>query len=705
MKAYLRPVIALDEEKCTGCLRCITQCPVKMCNDASQEGLVYFNSDLCIGCGECLPVCEPKARYGIDDFDNFMTDLKSGVNVIAIVAPAIAANFDGMYLKFNGFLKKLGVKAIFDVSFGAELTVKSYLAYKKKKNPTVIIAQPCPTLVTFIEMYHPGLIPYLAPLDSPMLHSIKMIKRFYPQYAKYKVAVISPCLSKRREFDATGYGDYNVTFNSFHDHLKKTGDYISNYTNVDYDGPVAERGVLFSSPGGLMRTVERYDGNVNSYTKKVEGFPEVYHYIEYLEDILKKGKAPLYPLIDCLACQRGCNGGPGTPNQRKHPDELLEKIEARNKAARAHHGTGGRVLARRKSDKIKLKFFQQSKLEKNISNYWREGLYSRSYTDRSWILANYFKYPSEGEIKSLHLQMHKKTPKDFLNCHSCGYESCDQMAVACINGLNCFEHCRHYTEVQKREMEKTHKEELVALLARVHRITEEEVSKNVKGISSLSGQIDESTVAILNSFKATDEIVKGIHSIQGALAQSAKALDELNVSSAEGKKRLVQINELISEVSSQSDALIDVAKVITNVAGETNILGMNAAVQAARAGELGKGFAVVAGQIRQLADNSARQAGEIAKRLWDIKALIDNTNTSSNEAVAQFDHIVSLVGEVYENDQGVKNTVETQTSSGQYAISELTRLKEAAMKIQKESVALMASSKTVLENIDSIKYI
>jgi len=99
MEMDFRPIIGLKEDKCTGCLRCIRICPVKMCNDASKEGLVTFNGDLCIGCGECLSVCDPKARYGIDDFGEFMADLKKGTGIVAIVPPAIAASFDGTYLR------------------------------------------------------------------------------------------------------------------------------------------------------------------------------------------------------------------------------------------------------------------------------------------------------------------------------------------------------------------------------------------------------------------------------------------------------------------------------------------------------------------------------------------------------------------------------------------------------------------------------
>jgi iron only hydrogenase large subunit-like protein len=62
------------------------------------------------------------------------------------------------------------VEDFFDVSFGAELTVKSCLEYMKAENPSTVIAQPCPAIVTYIELYQRELLPYLAPADSPMLH-------------------------------------------------------------------------------------------------------------------------------------------------------------------------------------------------------------------------------------------------------------------------------------------------------------------------------------------------------------------------------------------------------------------------------------------------------------------------------------------------------------------------------------------------------
>ena len=71
-------------------------------------------------------------------------------DIVAVVAPAVASYFPNQYLKLNGWLKSLGVRAFFDVSFGAELTIKSYLHHIESNHPKTVIAQPCPAIVTYI---------------------------------------------------------------------------------------------------------------------------------------------------------------------------------------------------------------------------------------------------------------------------------------------------------------------------------------------------------------------------------------------------------------------------------------------------------------------------------------------------------------------------------------------------------------------------
>lgn len=254
----LAQVVNIDEERCVNCHRCIAACPVKYCNDGSGDA-VKINEQMCIGCGQCISACTHKARLIVDDTRSMLAALSKGEHIVAIVAPAIACNFPEQYLRFNGWLKSMGIAAVFDVSFGAELTIKTYLDYVEKANPECVIAQPCPALVSFIELYHPELLKYLSPGDSPMMHTMKMIREFYPKYRYHKIAVISPCIAKKREFDAVGTGDYNATMSEIEKHLKENHISLSSFPETDFDNPPAERAVLFSTPGGLMRTAERWE--------------------------------------------------------------------------------------------------------------------------------------------------------------------------------------------------------------------------------------------------------------------------------------------------------------------------------------------------------------------------------------------------------------------------------------------------------------
>jgi hypothetical protein len=621
-----------------------------------------------------------------------MTDLKNGIGIIAIVAPAVAASFEGRYFNVNGFLKSLGVKEIFDVSFGAELTVKSYLNYMKKKKPRTVIAQPCPALVTFIEMYRPELIPYLAPADSPMIHTMKMIKRYYPQYKDYKIAAISPCYAKRREFDACGMGDYNVTFNSIQKYLDDKGDKISNYPENDYDNPSAERAVLFSSPGGLMRTVGRYDPDVNAHTRKIEGSPEVYHYFAHLSQSIQKGNAPVYPLVDCLNCHMGCNGGAGTGNRGKHLDDIEYLVERRAREVKAKYRPRG--LA---------KLFRKSKFEKILNTYWEEGLYNRSYVDRSAIFKAMVKVPSQADIDAMYVKMHKLEPSDIRNCGACGYRSCEQMVVAIINGLNKQENCQYFMEFEKNlHNEQKMKEAVNTVLDRVL----EEMSKSIEGISSLSEKISSAAEYVFSSSSTIEEMVKNIRSIDTTLDHNATTVLKLTESSVEGKKRIAKIGELIGDVSSQADSLIQSCLVIGDIADQTSILGMNAAIEAAHAGEaVGKGFAVVAGEIRKLAEKSGRQAKEISENLENIKVLIGSSRESSSNAQKQFDSIVSLIDAVKDEAASIKGIMDAQSGGGNQVISSLNEINNLIVKIRDESTGLRTSGETIVRDVHSLKAI
>jgi len=431
----LTKVVDVIREKCQNCHACITSCPSKFCNDGHDDH-VEINHDLCIACGECIKKCTWGARVLMDDTDRFLNDAGLGVPMVAVVAPAIASSFPDRYLNFNGWLKAIGVSAVFDVSFGAELTIKSYLEHIKLNKPRAVIAQPCPAIVSYIELYRPELLKYLAPADSPMLHTIKMIKEFYPKYANAKVVVISPCIAKKREFEATGYGDYNVTMAKLDDYFKAHHINLIKYPAVNYDNPPAERAVLFSTPGGLLETAARWNQELRPKIRKIEGPHTIYHYLNNLAKDIETGRAPL--VIDCLNCEAGCNGGTGTKCSGESMDYLEGIIEKRKEQMKHQYLSAGHYS----DDSFENDKVIQNNIVGLIEQYWKPGLYNRRYEDRS-------KHGITTEVSSLELdkiyhKMLKETQDDHKNCSACGYGNCKDMAIAIYNGLNKPENCHYY---------------------------------------------------------------------------------------------------------------------------------------------------------------------------------------------------------------------------------------------------------------------
>ncbi len=412
-KTSLAKVISVEDEKCVNCHACIVACPVKFCNDGSDDH-VKVNPDMCIACGKCLSACTHEARKYIDDFDIFMTDIKKEEKILAIVAPSIAASFPNQYLNLNGWLKSIGVNFIFDVSFGAELTVKSYVNHINKNNPQTTISQPCPAIVTYIELYKPELIKYLAPADSPMLHSIKMIKHYYPEYSDYKIAVVSPCLAKKREFEETGIGDYNIAIKSLDNYFKDKHINLDDYSKVDFDNPKAERAVVFSSPGGLLKTAERSIPGISDVSRKIEGKESVYEYLDKLPDVIAKKMSPL--VVDCLNCENGCNGGPVTNANNKSVDEIEYYVNQRSRDYKEHYAKSNGST---------------ENIDDILNSFWQEGLYERKYKNL-WNNVE-LKYPNKAETDDIYVKMHKYSDEDIYNCISCGYNSCEKMAMAIFN--------------------------------------------------------------------------------------------------------------------------------------------------------------------------------------------------------------------------------------------------------------------------------
>ena len=657
-----------------------------MCNNGAGDH-VDFDEKLCIGCGSCIEACTHGARKGIDDAELFFDSLKKGEKIVAIVAPAAIVSFRGKDLELNGFLKSLGVEAVFDVSFGAELTTKSYVEYIKNKNPDCVISQPCPALVSFIETYRPELIKYLAPADSPMLHCAKMIKEFYTKYTGYKIAAISPCYAKRREFDETGICDYNVTMRSIQSYMEEKNIRIDSFPKVEYENPAAERGVLYSTPGGLMRTAERFVPSISEKTRKIEGNPKVFHYLAKFSEA-NKNKKPCFTLIDCLNCENGCNEGAGTTNKGMHLDEMESFVENRMHDRRSYWEQKGH------SKKSALK-----KLNKAIDEFWKPGLYDRTYVDRSAYFHQKIKEPSQEEIQKIYRDMYKKTKADILNCGACGYEDCEQMAVAIYNGLNRPENCTHYTNILKDIMNEQHQEEVKQSVRKVVETGSEKLTENGRDVQTLATAARDMTESVSTSSSAVEEMIANINSINSILEHNAESVGLLDGATRKGMAGIENVAELVSKIEENSNGLSEMSSVIQKIASQTNLLAMNAAIEAAHAGDSGRGFAVVADEIRKLAENSGSEARKISDVLKNVKQLIDATFKDTGNVQKEFSEVVQLSGTVVEQEQTVRRAISEQNEGGKQLLQAVGSMRELTQTVKERTEKLLTDTNAIKESI------
>jgi methyl-accepting chemotaxis protein len=218
----------------------------------------------------------------------------------------------------------------------------------------------------------------------------------------------------------------------------------------------------------------------------------------------------------------------------------------------------------------------------------------------------------------------------------------------------------------------------------------------VTNINKLNGHVENQSDTVSQSSSAIEEMVANIHSVTNTLISNSDNVKALREASEAGRASLQGVAADIQEVSRKSDGLLEINAVMENIASQTNLLSMNAAIEAAHAEEAGKGFAVVADEIRKLAESSGEQSKTIGTVLKDIKESFDRIGSSTENVLTKFGAIDTTVKIVAEQEEQIRNAMEEQGTGSQQLLMGTSNLNEITRHVKSGSNEMLEGSKEVM---------
>ncbi len=221
-------------------------------------------------------------------------------------------------------------------------------------------------------------------------------------------------------------------------------------------------------------------------------------------------------------------------------------------------------------------------------------------------------------------------------------------------------------------------------------------------IENLNGSIESQSASVVQSSAAVEEMVANIASITQSLEKSDGMVKMLATATSEGKTTLQNSNAVTQKIAEASGGLIEASSVIQNIASQTNLLAMNAAIEAAHAGEAGKGFAVVADEIRKLAEESSAQGKAITDTLKKLSDEIAGLSESSKTVEEKFNAIFQLSENVRGMSAELTAAMKEQENGSREVLAAIKTISSVTAEVKDGSEEMLTGGRGVAQEMQKL---
>ena len=215
------------------------------------------------------------------------------------------------------------------------------------------------------------------------------------------------------------------------------------------------------------------------------------------------------------------------------------------------------------------------------------------------------------------------------------------------------------------------------------------VEEIIRTIKHLNSSIETQAGSVAQSSSSIEQMVANIASIGQTLGKTDQIIKNFVSATGDGKAALVTSNTVTQKISEESGSLMEASNVIQHIASQTNLLAMNAAIEAAHAGEAGKGFAVVADEIRKLSEDSAMQGKTITVTLKSLTAEIETLSASSKIVEEKFNLIFGLAEQVKSMSDLLTAAIREQEHGSKEILSAIKNINTVTTEVQAGSEEML----------------